>query len=251
MHHGKYSGHHISNPRYELKQILILLRQVNDIPLSEMAKKLEITTTKLMEYERSLKQIDDYEAVYIEVLKEYIELAVKYNRTFEDALKIYINQRGLYKYNNTYKVVLFGHIMYDTVCANMDSLREKDAIVELPQKADSSKYHVWSVERYNTAFYVLGMLREMLGLNIKEAAIRTGVTVEMLKAMEDCTRSLKNTAGLYEQLKLYSDYLTRELMVRKINANALIVVTDIIHNGYTRSLDSLKLRQILLNEILK
>lgn len=248
---SKYSGQHLNNPRYELKQLLILLRQINDIPLSEMAKKLEITTAKLLEYERLPKVSDEYEAIYIEVLKEYVLLASKDKISFEDALKIYMNQKGLHKYNNAYKLALFGQIMYDDFYVNMNALKENGAVTNLPVSKDSSKYMVWSTERYNTAFFMLGMLREMLGVESKFISTYIGITREMLKEFETGVKNYKQSIELYYLYNQFCECLSKELRLRGINKNVEEIITAMIQNGYSRAMDSLKLRHILLVEIYK
>ena len=65
-----FSSQYLGTPQYELKRLLIALREINGIPFSEMAKEIGVTPSVLLDYERSTKPVEYYEAMYIEALKD-------------------------------------------------------------------------------------------------------------------------------------------------------------------------------------
>lgn len=247
-HHCKY----MSNPRYELKQLLISLRKANDISEKEMASKIGISACMLQEYERHPKTIDRYEAIYIETLKEYVVLARHQALSFEEALKIYMNQRVLYKNNISCNITLFGTILFGNLHINMDALEEKEAVTELPTVESVPDYHVWSEERYNTAFTMLKMLREMLEVEIHSISEPLNISSSFVSDLERCRKNYKTMLQNPRELaRLYSNLLTRELAKRNVKADVYKIICDLVENGCARNLDGLQIRHILLEEIYK
>lgn len=244
-----FSSQYLGTPQYELKRLLIALREINGIPLSEMAKEIGVTPSVLLDYERSTKPVEYYEAMYIEALKEYVYLASQEKITFEEALKIYMNQRGLYKYNISYKMALFGSIMYESLYINMNSLQEKGAVLELPRMEKHDEHHVWNEEKYNMALYLLAVLREMLDIDIKTAASYLDISKENLREFETLKKNYKNTFETQRIIKRYSNFLEAELAARKIKVNVYSIICRLADSEHTKNVDGLKLRQMLLNEI--
>lgn len=240
---------YVGTPRYELKQLLISLRKVYEISSAEMAKKLGIDVTRLIEYERHPRVIDAYEAAYIEVLGEYVSLASKEKMSFEEALKIYMNQRNLNRYNTLYKMALFGNIVYDSMYVNMNSVNENDAIKELPVAENSIEYKVWNDDGYMLAFFLLGTIREMLEIDVKAVATYVNISSGCLKNLETGLRSYKTLTNLREIVRKYSLFLKYKMKEKFIKKDVYEIISSMIETGYTLKMEKMKLVQILLDKL--
>lgn len=245
----KLKCRYVGTPQYELKQLLIILRKTYDISSAEMAKKIGIDSTRLIEYEREPRVNDLYEAAYIEALEEYASLSAKQKVNFTEALKVYMNQRNLNKYNRLYKLTLFGNIMYETVYANMDSLNEKDAVKELPYSENISDYKVWNDDGYRLAFFLLGEIRTMLDIDVKAVATYINIPTVTLKNLEMGTRNYKTIPDLRGIVKKYSLFLKYKMKEKKIANDVYETIANMIEEGYTLKVEKMKLVQILLDKL--
>ena len=245
-----YSKKYLVTPQYQLKEILIALRKLNGISLMDMAEKIGVPTRILSEYEKNLKPVEHYEAVYIEVLKDYVS-ACKERVSFEDALRIYMNQKGLMNYNISYKVTLLGNIMYDYVYANMDYLQDEKAFLKLPCEGKRRECHLWNDKKYSTAFYLLGTLRKLLDIDIKEASANILSLKGPINAYENSSKDFERTRNVETILREYSDYLTSELEKTGTVADIYEIICRLIESKEAETATGLKLGQLFLDEIYK
>lgn len=216
-----------------------------------MARKLDVSPEKILAYEKDSKSLARYEAAYIDALEEYVSLASREQMTFRAALKIYMNQRSLHKYNINYKLALFGKIMYESVYANMDAMQKEDAVTELPQLEEEVHYRVWSDNRYRIAFSLLSFLRKMLEMPEEDVSIPLCFSKEAFKKLEAGTKNYRTIPDVKCLVMDYAEILNVELRKRGITKDVYSVIANIIENGYTQITDDLKLKQVLLNELYK
>lgn len=246
-----YSYKHVGTPGYELKCILIALRKINEIPIGEMSQRIGVSVSRLREFERVTFLSDFYNEHYIDALDEYVSLASKQCVPFREALKIYINQKCLYKLNITAKLTLFGKILYESLEVNR-RLNEEDDIAEDTNKTEGTpKYRVWSESRYDTAFFLLASLRKMLDVEENKTAKKLGMSVSTFKELEKGVRKYETLSDLRVLVISYSKILTDHLKEKEVDKDVYKIVSTIIENGYTLSCGDLKLKKILLDEIYK
>ncbi len=244
-----YTCKHVGTPEYELKSILIALREINKIPIGEMAQRAGVSVSRLREYERMGFLSDFYNEHYIQVLDEYVSLASNQSRAFREALKIYINQRGLYKLNITAKVTMFGEILYEALSPNMYPKIESEIQSEIMTDQTQTRYRVWNEERYDTAFFLLSSLRKMMDIESSEVAKRVGLSACVLKEFENGIKKYEKLSELRVLVISYAQILTERLKTKGVDKDVYKAISVIIENGYTLKSGDLRLKKILLDEI--
>lgn len=244
-----YTCKHVGTPGYELKSILIALREINKIPIGELAQRIGVSVNRLREFERMGFLSDFYNEHYIQVLDEYVSLAAKQSRSFREALNIYINQKGLYKLNITAKVTMFGEILYEALSPNLHPKMENEIQIEMREDNTQPKYRVWSEERYDTAFFLLSSLRKMMEVESSYVAKRVGMAACTLKDFENGIKKYESLSELRVLVISYAKILSDYLKLKGINKDVYKAICVIIENGYTLESGDLKLKKILLDEI--
>lgn len=245
MSQHDYTYLHVSKPEFRVKEILVAYRRVFDIPIQEIAEYIGEGAEKLRRYEASTFLCEKYEEAYTEVLQEYVSLASKERMSLRQALEIYKQQKCLYKMNISAKITMLGQILYENLDANMeiDSKRE-----EVENK--HVRYQVWSKERYQTAFFLLQALRNMLKISASEVSEVTGFSAGTIKDLES-GRLLANTTEMRTLVISYSKLLSDRLEDQLIKKDVYVVIGTILNNGYNMTSTPLKLQQVLLDELHK
>ena len=250
---------HVDTPEIQLKGILVALRKVNDISEEEMARYLKISKTQLYYLENSPEMPDFYVDRYIDGLEEYIACGAARKMPFRQALMIYSNQRKLYKYSSAYKIALFGQIYYDQIYANMDALK-KDSPGEISDEDSKEKMDfieieetlevepLWNAERYESAFYILKCLRDILDVKLSVVAESIGVSKTILEKLEQNAGIYHGHLNVRKIVKEYSHYLDGCLKSENPSCSVIELINYSNLHGYTEK-NRLQMMKWIMNKL--
>lgn len=250
---------HMDTPEIQLKGILVALRKVNDISAEEMSRYLKISKTQLYYLENSPEMPDFYVDRYIDGLEEYIACGAARKMPFRQALMIYSHQRKLYKYSSAYKIALFGHIYYDQIYANMDAKKEdtsdkisdedsEENVTFVEFESSFEEEPLWNAERYESAFYILKCLRDILDVKLSVVAESIGFSKAILEKLEQDAGNYHGHLNVRKIVKEYSRYIDECLKSENPSCSVIELINYSNSHGYTEK-SRLQMMKWIMNKL--
>jgi len=259
----------VSTQRYEIKILLIALREVNQISIEEMARYLGVTSDELERYENNTKINSDFTGKYIEAIEEYVSYSGKQKMSIWEAITIYSKQRCLYKYPISYKLALFANIFYGPLYVELNPQEnnfssnetsnkkllnnENDIIMDDPDGemivfSDEKSEEVWNENRYQLAFTFLKSLRKTLEITLEEVSQEIEVSQQELELLENNVTTYHGEKKKREIVRRYAEYLDMSFPQDEVKSDIYGAISYLVKQDIDTK-NELKMTYLLLNQL--